>query len=111
MDVHFLLQINIVQQILCLLEGLLPSMKLDVDEEEALPLKGRQSVIANMGNRVDEDSEDEENEGRWVYIFYYKYPNQIPHNTQFELCRRTQQPSSTFRLVGGSTFAIVPTDI
>jgi hypothetical protein len=26
----------------------------------------------------------------------------------FELCRRTQQPSLTFRLVGGSTFGLWP---
>jgi hypothetical protein len=30
------------------------------------------------------------------------------HSRLFELCRRTQQPSLTFRLVGGSTFGLCP---
>jgi hypothetical protein len=30
------------------------------------------------------------------------------NSLSFELCRRTQQPSFTFRLVGGSTFGLWP---
>ena len=56
-----MLQVNIVQQVLCLLEGLLPSMRREAEEDpeaqsQVRLLKARPSVARNN----DDDSEDDD---------------------------------------------------
>jgi hypothetical protein len=90
----------------CIYSGLTASKKRQNSENQTLPVRGGGGILRQTIRALSAHSVAQAQVALAPKPTCKNYIIKVPVLPLFELCRRTQQPSLTFRLVGGSTFGL-----